>query len=93
MIEVIAIVVTIALATIPYLWKKYTSRPENTIEINFTGGQKRTQGLSPRNEAGASSYAQNLIHVYHLQWNFNVVIRNNSDIDSYYTELVLNAKS
>lgn len=86
-IAISSIFVTISLVAIPFIWKKYTDRPENTIEIKFNGGSKRTQGLSRKNKSGASAYAQELVHVYNLKWDFDVIIRNNSDVDSYYTKI------
>ena len=87
MVEIITIVVTVGLVAFPFLWKKYTARPENTIEILFTGGSKRTRGLSPRNKSDASMYANEIIHFYDLKWDFDLTIRNNSDVDSFYTTI------
>jgi len=87
MVEIIAIIVTVCLFAIPYLWNKYIARPENTIELKFTGGSKRTRAISLRNKKGASMYADEIIRVYDLKWDFELIIRNNSDVDSFYTSI------
>lgn len=86
MIEIISILVVIIASSTPYLRKKYFLRPKNVINLKFSGGRKRSQGLSPANE-GNSVYIASAIHIYDLTWDFEIKIRNDSEVDSYSNEL------
>jgi hypothetical protein len=89
-IGVASIVVAVVIATAPYLWKRYFSRPELTVEIIKAGGVSSNVGVSSKNDTSKGYIEGNTaIYVFRVVWKFKVVIRNNSEIVAYYPKIIL----
>jgi hypothetical protein len=91
-IGIIGIILAIIIALIPFLWKKYISRPEVTIEIMKIGGSSSLRGLSHKNKVNEEGYIDrnNAINIFELTWQFNIRITNNSELTAFYPELNFN---
>ncbi len=91
-IGIIGIIVGLAIAVIPFLWKRYISRPEVTIEIIKDGGLSSPRGLSNRNKVNEEGYIDGgtAIRVFELTWRFKIRITNNSELTAFYPELTFN---
>ena len=91
-IGIIAILIGIIIAIIPYLRQKYILRPELTIEIIGNGGLSSPLGLSRKNKVTAEGYidGDNAIRVFELKWKFLIRITNNSDLTAFYPNIYFN---
>lgn len=81
------------IAIVPFLWKRYISRPEVTIEIIKDGGSSSPMGLSRhKNVVNAEGYIdeRTAINVFELNWRFQIRIVNNSELTAFYPELTFN---
>ncbi|MBK0384519.1 hypothetical protein I5M32_16250 [Pedobacter sp. SD-b] len=80
------------IALVPYVWKKYISRPELTIEIIKDGGSSAPKGLSHKNVVNEEGYidSHTAIRVFELTWRFQIKITNNSELTAFYPELTFN---
>jgi hypothetical protein len=92
MIGILGIIVGLIIAIVPFLWKRYISRPEVTIEILKDGGLSFPKGLSHNNTVNEEGYidANNAIRIFELTWRFKIKITNNSDLTAFYPELMFN---
>lgn len=79
-------------AIVPFLWKRYISRPEVTIEIIKDGGLSSPRGLSYRNQVNEEGYidGNTEISIFELTWQFQIKITNNSELTAFYPELAFN---
>ncbi|HLF47124.1 MAG TPA: hypothetical protein VI548_11905 [Chitinophagaceae bacterium] len=89
-IGIISIIVALLIAITPFLWRRYFSRPELTIEIIKGGGVSSNVGVSNKNDI-TKGYIEgnNAIFVFRIIWQFKVVIRNNSEHVAYYPKIIL----
>jgi hypothetical protein len=80
------------IAIVPFLWKRYISRPEVTIEIIKDGGTSSPRGLSHKNIVTKEGYidGDTAIRVFELTWQFKIKITNNSELTAFYPELTFN---
>lgn len=89
-IGVASIGVAIIIAVAPFLWKRYFSRPELTIEVIKGSGVSSNVGVSNKNDISKGYIEGNTaIYVFRINWNFKIVIRNNSEIIAYYPKIFL----
>jgi hypothetical protein len=93
-IGIISIAIAIIIAVTPFLWKRYFSRPELTVEVIKGGGVSSNVGVSNKNDISKGYIDGNTaIYVFRVVWQFKVVIRNNSEIIAYYPKLILDTTS
>lgn len=91
-IGIIGIIIGLVIAVVPFLWKRYISRPEVTIEIIKNGGSSSPRGLSHKNKVNEEGYVDGntAIRVFELTWRFIIRITNNSELTAFYPELTFN---
>ena len=87
-IGVVGVLLTILIALVPYLKKKYGERPKLEIEIIYDSVASRPVGLSSKND-NSKGYidANDAIRIFELTCKMKLIIRNNSDIAAYYTKM------
>lgn len=92
MIGILGIIVGLIIAVVPFLWKRYVSRPELTIEIIKDGGSSSPRGLSHKNIVNEEGYidGRTAIRVFELTWKFQIQVTNNSELTAFYPELTFN---
>jgi len=80
------------IAIVPYIWKRYITRPEMTIEIIKNGGTSYIKGLSDKNIFTEEGYidGDSAIRVFEITWRFQIKITNNSDLTAFYPKLTFN---
>ena len=89
-IGILSIVVGIIIAITPFLWRRYFARPELTIEIIKGGGISSNVGVSSKNDTSKGYIDGNTaLYVFKVNWEFKVIIRNNSETVAYYPKLTL----
>lgn len=89
-IGIASIGVAIIIALGPFLWKRYFSRPELTVEIIKGTGVSSNVGVSNKNDISKGYIeANSAIYIFRVVWQFKVVIRNNSEIIAYYPKVIL----
>lgn len=85
---IVGLIVTIGIALIPYLKRRYGDRPKLEIEIQYRGGTTAPRGISPKTDTSKGYYeSEKAIQIFQLEWRFVVLIRNNSDIAAYYPKI------
>lgn len=80
------------IAIVPFLWKKYISRPEVTIEVIKDGSLSSPIGLSSKNVINKEGFIDGncAIRIFELTWYFQIKITNNSEVPAFYPELIFN---
>lgn len=88
-LTLLGLAATIIIALIPFLWKRYFTRPELAIEIVNHMGPSMNVGISNQNIPNEKGYidGNNAIYVFHLKWRISLIIRNNSDRIAYYPKI------
>lgn len=91
-IGIIGIIIGLVIAIVPFLWKRYISGPEVTIEIVKDGSLSSPRGLSHKNKVNEEGYidGNTAIRVFELTWNFQIKVTNNSELTAFYPELTFN---
>lgn len=91
-IGILGLILALVLAFVPFLWKRYITRPEVTIEIVKNGGSSSPRGLSHKNIVNEEGYidGNNAIRIFELTWKFKIRITNNSELTAFYPELNFN---
>ncbi|MBZ4677002.1 MAG: hypothetical protein JG782_1622 [Anaerophaga sp.] len=88
LLGIIAIMVAIVIAIIPWIRKKFFIRPELTFELLPDGGLNSNEGLSWKNDLSIGYIeGENAIHVWGLKWKYKLIIRNNSDVTAFYPKI------
>lgn len=92
LIGIIGIILAFIIAVVPFLWKKYISRPEITIEIIKNGSSSSRRGFSQKNKVNEEGYidGNNAILIFELTWKFKIRLTNNSELTAFYPELNFN---
>lgn len=79
------IVITVLIALIPYFKRRYGDRPKLEIEIQYRSGSSSPRGISPKTDTSKGYIeADEAIRVFELEWRLAFIIRNNSDVATYY---------
>jgi hypothetical protein len=91
-IGIVAIIIGLVIAVIPFLWNRYVARPEVTIEIIKNGSSSSPRGFSNENKVNEEGYidGNNAIRIFELTWKFKIRITNNSELTAFYPELNFN---
>ncbi len=89
LISVITLIIALSTALVPFLWKRYISRPEITIQILLINFISSNLGLSSKNELNEEGFidGNNAINMFELTWKFKIRITNNSELTAFYPEL------
>jgi hypothetical protein len=92
LIAVVGIIIGLVIAIVPFLWKRYISRPEMTIEIIKNGSSSSSRGLSYKNKPNKEGYIDdhNAIRIFEMTWGFKIRLTNNSEMTAFYPELDFN---
>ena len=92
LIGVLALITGLSTALVPYLWKRYITRPEITIQILLINFISSNLGLSSKNELNDEGFidGNNAINMFELTWKFKIRITNNSDLTAFFPELKFN---
>jgi hypothetical protein len=93
-IGIISIAVALIIAIVPFLWRRFFSRPELTIEVIKCGGASGSVGMSNRNDVSKGYIDGNTaIYIFRITWQFRVIVRNNSENIAYYPKLTLDTRT
>ncbi len=96
--SLIGICVTLCLALIVWVRRRYFTRPELTIELKFDRGHSRELRKSniqcePDEIVGTPENpiyvydAEKALRIWEKKWNMDLYIRNNSDHTAYYPKI------
>ncbi|RYE44968.1 MAG: hypothetical protein EOP48_22325 [Sphingobacteriales bacterium] len=93
LLAVLGIIVTVILAVIPFLRKKFAERPRLEMVAKRNGGSSGSRGLSMLNEfIEGVVEMEKAIHVFQLKYRYQLTIFNNSDQTAYYPVLYFDAR-
>ena len=86
---IIALILVPLGAFFNYLWRKYFTTPYLTIELRRNGGQSSPIGYSNKTPLTPEGYldASKAIQFFHLTWNMELIITNNSDNTAFFPKL------
>lgn len=89
-IGVIGLIITVAIALIPYFRRVYLVAPELTIDLLPDGGNSGNRGYSNKNDISKGFVnIEEAIHIFEVTWKINIKITNNSNITAYYPEIMI----
>ena len=85
-LTIIALILGIAYFVIPRIYKYYFKRPKLVVEIEPNKGLQSSQtfiGHSSKNPVGIPVNTPEGISVYEFEWKFNLIVRNNSEVNAF----------
>ncbi len=75
-------------ALIPPIKKKYFDQPKVYLVFNFNNASQRPQGLSSKNDSLQAIAVPHVIYDYELRWEYDLLLRNNSEHTAYNIKLI-----
>ncbi len=86
---ILGVALAVVVPIFVYLWNRYFRRPALTIEMTLNHSGSKPIAVSPRNKAfiDGDIDGMNALRIYEMDWNINMIIRNNSEYTAYYPKL------
>jgi hypothetical protein len=90
MIGVISVILAVLIPVAIWYRKSYLEGPELTIEFKRDGGNSAPIGHSNKNIPDADGVIdmRDALQIFRLTWNFEIIIRNNSEYTAYYPQIL-----
>lgn len=87
--RILPVIVGLLIAIIPWIRKKYFTRPELTIELVLDKSFNANEGLSRKSKVtNGIIQEEDEIRLFSLRWKYKLIIRNNSNITAFYPRLL-----
>src|SRR5690606_31827627 len=90
-VSIISLFLGISYFIFPRFYDRFYKRPKLTMEIEPAQGITAFQkfiAYSSENDPDLPVNRPDAIATYHFEWNFNIIVRNNSEVNAYNVKLL-----